>query len=244
MTSTDDETLLVPGSPKWWLKQAARQQKTGTRGRPSLPLNKIISTALEIVEEVGPQAFNMRVLAERLDSGTATLYRHFESKDEIFALVADRFLGTLLEDGVSYSHLRWQEACTLTASHFFRLLTAHPNVIPLLVAQIPIGPNGLILRERLLVMFIVAGFGPQLAASAYTTIAHYVLGFAAQLSPAGQITQTADDELGEFFKGLDPTKFPATVNIAPCLANSSLHDEFLFGLELIIRGLEQALGEV
>ncbi|MBE8591551.1 TetR/AcrR family transcriptional regulator [Pseudomonas sp. MAFF 301449] len=223
------------------MKQATRQQKTGARGRPSLPFDKIISTALETVEEVGHQVFNMRMLADRLESGTATLYRHFESKDEIFAFVADRFLGELLTDEPDYSHLTWQEACAFSTSRFYKLLSAHPNIVPLLVAQIPIGPNGLELRERLLAMFINAGFSFQLAASAYTTIAHYVLGFAGQLNPIGQNPQSADDELGEFFQLLDPSKFPVTIKIAPHLANSSINDEFHFGLKLIISGLEHTL---
>jgi len=239
--SPDNHASPVPGSPQWWLKQAPREQKSGVRGRPSLSFDKIISTALETVEEVGSQAFNMRMLADRLESGTATLYRHFESKDEIFAFVADRFLGELLTDEPDYLHMTWQEACAFSTSRFYNSLAAHPNIVPLLVAQIPIGPNGLELRERLLAMLIGAGFSPQLAASAYTTIAHYVLGFAGQLSPAAHTDVSASNESGAFFRRLDASKFPTTVKIAPHLSSSSISDEFHFGLKLIIAGLERSL---
>ncbi|NVL31978.1 helix-turn-helix transcriptional regulator [Pseudomonas syringae pv. actinidiae] len=58
-----------------------------------MSVERIIATALETVDEVGAQAFNMRMLAERLGSGTATLYRHFASKDEILIYVVDSVLG-------------------------------------------------------------------------------------------------------------------------------------------------------
>ncbi len=237
----NEQNPMPPGSPQWWRNQPVREQKAGARGRPSLSFDKIIATALEVLESVGFQAFNMRMLADSLGSGTATLYRHFQSKDEIFAYAADRFLGGLLSDETDYAGLAWQDACALSMSRFYQQLSAHPNIVPLLATQIPLGPNGLELRERVLGMFLKAGFTPPLAASAYTTIAHYVVGFAGQLSPAGQHSHNASAELGDFFEQLAPSKYPATVQIAPHLSDISITDEFHFGLKLIIVGLDHAL---
>ncbi|NWD67004.1 TetR/AcrR family transcriptional regulator [Pseudomonas gingeri] len=239
--NTYDQNPLPPGSPQWWLNQPVREQKTGARGRPSISFDRIIATALEIVESVGFQAFNMRMLADSLGSGTATLYRHFQSKDEIFAYAADRFLGGLLNDEQDAADLGWQDACALSMSRFYQKLNAHPNIVPLLATQIPLGPNGLELRERVLAMFLKAGFTPPLAASAYTTMAHYVIGFAGQLNPAGQHSHNASAELRGFFQQLESSKYPATVKIAPHLSNISINDEFDFGLKLIIVGLDHAL---
>ncbi|MCK6254657.1 TetR/AcrR family transcriptional regulator [Pseudomonas fragi] len=239
--NTDDQSPVPPGSPQWWLNQPVRDHKRGARGRPSVSFDKIIATALEIIDSAGSQAFNMRMLADSLGSGTATLYRHFQSKDEIFAYAADRFLGGLLNDEQNYADMGWQDACALSMSRYYQQLTAHPNIVPLLATQIPLGPNGLELRERVLMMFLKAGFTPTLAASAYTTIAHYVVGFAGQLSPAGQHSHNTSTELGDFFHQLDPGKYPATVKIAPHLTDISITDEFHFGLKLIIAGLGRAL---
>jgi AcrR family transcriptional regulator len=60
------------------------------RGRPPLDVGRIITVAPKIVDEVGVQAFSLRMLADALESGTATLYRHFASKDELMAYVVDR----------------------------------------------------------------------------------------------------------------------------------------------------------
>ena len=241
--NTDNQALFQPGSPQWWSAQPRERHSSTGRGRPSLSFDKIIATALEIVNSAGSQALNMRMLAERLNSGTATLYRHFESKDEILVYVADRFLGELLARKPDLSHLPWRDACFVTAVGFYHQLSAHPNIIPLLSAQIPVGPNALTLREAWLSMLLAAGFTPSLAASAYTTIAHYVLGFASQLSAGGRISQDTSHHLGQFFDQLDPALYPSTVRIAPQLSNISIDEEFTFGMRLIIHGLDYELSQ-
>jgi AcrR family transcriptional regulator len=39
--------------------------------------------ASELLDEVGINAFNMRLLAERLNTSTTTLYRHVAGKEEL-----------------------------------------------------------------------------------------------------------------------------------------------------------------
>ena len=52
----------------------------------------------------------MRLLANRLGSGTATLYRHLASKDELMAYVVDRILGEVAieTDGGTLNDTTWQ----------------------------------------------------------------------------------------------------------------------------------------
>ena len=70
-----------------------KHQSTGrSRGRPAVPLDRIVTAALEIVDEQGADALSMRSLAQRLGSGTATLYRHFASRSELVSMVVDRML--------------------------------------------------------------------------------------------------------------------------------------------------------
>ncbi|WP_354005293.1 TetR/AcrR family transcriptional regulator [Pseudomonas sp. SO81] len=239
----DTRNTFQPGSPQWWSTQPRERNSSSGRGRPSISFEKIIATALEIVNSAGPQALNMRVLADRLNSGTATLYRHFESKDEILAYVVDRFLGLLLEHKRDLSNLDWRGACFVTATDFYHQLSACPHIIPLLSSQIPVGPNALTLREAWLSMLLDAGFPPSMAASVYTTIAHYVLGFASQLSAGGRISQDTSHHLSQFFDRLDPALYPSTVKIAPQLSNISIDDEFSFGMKLIIHGLDYELNQ-
>jgi AcrR family transcriptional regulator len=231
---------VAPGSPQWWLSRSHRDERPKGPGRPAASFDKIISTALEAIDAVGYQAFNMRMLAENLNSGTATLYRHVASKEEILIYVVDRMLGEIDLDDQALARLPWQEACTLAATAFYKVLSSHPKIVPALVTQIPVGPNGRKNRERLIAILLAGGFSPEMAACAYATMAHYVVGFAIQHSAADNAISKHHAELREAFSGLDATDYPATVRVARELAGISFDDQFLFGFQLIITGLVQA----
>ena len=46
-------------------------------------------------EEEGADALSLRALAQRLESSTATLYRHFDSRADLLAQVVDRIFGEI-----------------------------------------------------------------------------------------------------------------------------------------------------
>ena len=179
----------------------------------------------------------MRTLAQRLDSGTATLYRHFAGRADVVAHVVDRMFGSVELDTAKLSTMTWQEACKAAAHSMFDALSSRPNVAPLLAEGVPIGPNAMAAREGLIAILLDNGFPPALAARSYATMARYILGFAIQLPNP----HSGDDAgLAQVFQTLDAGQFPATVKVADSLP-VPLEDEFAFGLELIVDGLTQQL---
>lgn len=212
-----------------------------SRGRPALPMDRILGAALQLLDEQGAEALSMRSLAQRLGSGTATLYRHFSNRSELVSMVIDHILGEVDLDADTIADLRWQHACTFFAQHMFDALGRHGNVAALLIEYTPMGPNALAIRERCLAVFLDNGFPPTVAARAYATLARYVLGFAIQLSGSGAVNDQQDAELSAAFHQLGPSRYPATAAVADDLP-VPLEDEFTFGLELIIAGLERVYG--
>ncbi len=204
-------------------------------GRPPLPLDRIVTTALQIVDEEGADGLSMRTLAQRLESGTATLYRHFTGRADLVAHVIDLVSGSVEIDPAKLSAMPWQEACKAIARAMFDALRRHPNIAPLLAEDVPTGPNAMAARERLIALLLDNGFPRSLAARSYATLARYILGFAIQPSSSG-----GDASLGQAFRELDPRRYPAIVKVADHLP-VPLHDEFAFGLDLIIDGLTQEL---
>jgi AcrR family transcriptional regulator len=204
-----------------------------SRGRPPLPLDRIIAAAIAVLDEDGADALSMRNLAQRLDSGTATLYRHFTGRADLVAQVVDSVLADAHVDNEALAGLTWQQACETLAHSLFDVFRRHPNVAPLLIEQIPIGPNAMAQREQTIALLLRSGFTPPLAARACATVARYVLGFATQLSRSG-----AGSDGDEVWQALDPQTFPATVSVADHLP-VPLEEEFTFGLELLINGLNQ-----
>ena len=216
--------------------QPQEPQANRSRGRPALPLDRILAAAVELLDEQGAEALSMRSLAQRLESGTATLYRHFSNRSELVSMVIDHILGEVDLDAHAVAALPWQQACTLFAQHIFDALSRHGNVASLLIEYTPMGPNALANRELCLSVFLDNGFPPAVAAHAYATLARYVLGFAIQLS--GSAGSGQDAELTAAFHGLDPLRYPATRAVADNLP-VPLEEEFEFGLQLVVAGLER-----
>ena len=201
-----------------------------------MPREQIVAAALAILDEEGADALSLRALAQRLESSTATLYRHFDSRADLLAQVVDRIFGEIEVDPGQAAN--WQDACGTLATAMFEVLRRHRNAAPLIGEHVPVGPNALVHRERALALLLTAGFSPGLAARAYSTLARHVLGFAMQLNQAAA-QRGEDADVSARLHRLDPDRFPATVAVADALP-VALEDEFEFGLRLIITGLEAA----
>ncbi|MFE3068740.1 TetR/AcrR family transcriptional regulator [Streptomyces sp. NPDC059247] len=236
-TPDTPEAAPAPGSPAWWADRPG-PRTAPRRGRPALDTDHIIATALRLVDEHGAPAFSLRTLADALGSGTATLYRHFAGKDEILAHLVDRVLGeTDLSDLDALT--TWQEVLTAMAHRFYDALRHHPHIVPLFMAQVPVGPNGLAQRERVLHALLAHGVPVGLAARAFAAVGHYVIGFAAQQhGPAAASPDTAP-QLAAFYRQLDPATYPAITRAATALTSVPLVEEFRFGLGLLVTGLER-----
>jgi AcrR family transcriptional regulator len=204
------------------------------RGRPRLPLDRIIATAIDILDEQGADALSMRTLAQRLGSGTATLYRHFTGRNDLIAQVVDTIVGEIEIDSDEMAALPWQQACQTVAHAMFDTFRRHPNVAAHMVEHVPVGLHLLALREQALAHMLDAGFTPPLALRAWATLARYVLAFGTQIT-------AADAEPPSNWAGIDITALPATMAVAEHFP-IPLDTEFTFGLELLISGLEQHLG--
>lgn len=176
----------------------------------------------------------MRTLAHRLGTGTTTIYRHFDSRDDLVARVIHTVMGEVDVDTEALRVLSWQEACETVVHAMFDVLRRHPNVAPLLLGRVPTGPRMLAARERVLALLFDAGFAPPVALRAWATLARYVLGFGAQL-------KAADPELPAEWTSIDMTRIPVTLAVVGHFP-IPLDDEFAFGVKLLIRGLEQELG--
>ncbi|WP_028934901.1 TetR/AcrR family transcriptional regulator [Pseudonocardia spinosispora] len=203
-------------------------------GRPPVPLERIIATAIQILDEEGADALSMRTLARRLNSGTATLYRHFSGRAELVAHVIDGVLGEGRVEPEVMRTLSWSQACETLAHAMFEVFRRHPGVAPLLVDQVPVGPHAMAQREQGIALLLDAGFSPADAAQTWATLARYVLGFAIQLAGGGS-------EAGEPWAAPDMSAFPATLSVVEHLP-IPLEREFAFGLNLLIGGLGRLRG--
>jgi AcrR family transcriptional regulator len=190
---------------------------------------------------VGVDAFTMRALAEQLDTSTATLYRHVDSKDDLMVHVVDRVLGVISSTVEKDDAASWQQATRARLLELHEALSSRPKLLPLLAAEVPIGPNGLAAREAAITELVAYGFEIELAARVYTTLAHYTVGFAVQQHAPGAPTPAEATELRSYYRKLDAGRFPSTRAAAQALTGVSARDEFVEGLQFILDGIEPRL---
>src|SRR6202034_1138125 len=66
---------------------------------PSITVDKVLATAMRMIEENGVEAFSMRKLAAELGVGTPTVYWHVGNRDELF----NRLIGEITDQFGSIS---------------------------------------------------------------------------------------------------------------------------------------------
>ena len=225
-----------PGSAQWWLARAERSGPRRVR-RDGITLDRVVAHALAIIDSEGAARLTLRRLADELHTGPASLYRHVSSREEILTLAVDSFLSPLSElhppAGLDWlGRLRW------LALSFRQHLLAHPNMAPLMLAAQMLGPNAMAGRQRALRAFLEAGMSVETAARAYLAIIHFTL-VSAQLE-ARPTLATPDQRQArhELFAQQDPNLYPDVVANAPVLAELDASDEFEFGLDALLRGIE------
>ena len=209
------------------------------RGRPPRSIENIVSVAADLVDEFGVDGVNMRLLAERLETGTATLYRHVTSKDELMVYVLDSRMGEIVGaiDASAARPRTWREALERIAFAYRRFLVAHPNVLPLLVGRLPIGPHALTIRERSLAALTERGFSQELAARSFTTLLQYVVGSA--VTQAGSPAPDEAAAIRDYYRSLDAATFPHVAAAAEALTHTPREAGFVEGLNIVLDGIDR-----
>jgi AcrR family transcriptional regulator len=209
------------------------------RGRPPRSFENIVSVAADLVDEFGVDGVSMRLLAERLETGTATLYRHVAGKDELMVYVLDSRMGEIVGayDALAARPRTWREALERIAFAYRGFLVAHPNVLPLLVGRLPIGPHALTIRERSLAALTERGFSRELAARAFTTLLQYVVGSA--VTQAGSPAPVEAAAVRDYSRSLDAAAYPHVAAAAAALTRTPVEAGFVEGLEIVLDGIDR-----
>ncbi|GAB3729229.1 hypothetical protein GCM10027598_50420 [Amycolatopsis oliviviridis] len=147
------------------------------RDQPALSQAQIVAEAVRILDVEGVDALSMRRLGTALNAGATSLYRHVANRDELIELVVDEVHGEIaLPDGDDPE--RWREAAVIGARSVRAMILRHPWVASLLgsVGLSYLGPNVMRLNERLLAVFVTAGFPGDEAEQAISSVMAYVIG--------------------------------------------------------------------
>jgi len=110
--------------------------------------SKIAAAAIALADQGGAESVSLRNLAQRLQSGTMSLYRYVSGKDDLWDLMLDRAFGEIaLPAKVSRN---WRRDVTQVAIQTRRIMLRHSWLAGLVTARPTLGPNYLRWFEFLL----------------------------------------------------------------------------------------------
>ncbi|MEJ3744281.1 TetR/AcrR family transcriptional regulator [Actinomycetes bacterium KLBMP 9797] len=224
-----------------------------SRGEPALRRAQIVSEALRLLDEEGVEALSMRRLAARLDAGAPSLYWHVSSKEELLKLAVDEVFG-VVEAPDPADPVGWRPAALLCAHSIRATMLRHPWLGAVLFSEsglVHLGPNIMSLTERLLQLFVAAGFPIEEAQYAVQTLTGFVLGVAvsetAWLRSLRRAGQTEEQRMAALWPAAAAAarEYPGVRDVyaAEQVKDPRLSRDMTFGygLDRVLDGLEARL---
>jgi AcrR family transcriptional regulator len=216
----------------------------GRTRKERIPLwrDRVLRTALAHADEAGLEGFTMRRLAQVLDVVPMALYRHVANKDDLVDGMVDLVFDEIELPG---TELDWRAWMRQRAMSVRRALVRHPWAIGLMESRRRPGPATLRHHDAVIGRLREAGFSIAMAAHAYSVMDAYIYGFAMNEAsmPSDPGMETAE------LAAIMVEQFPAKEY--PHLAEFTFQhvmrpgydyggEEFEYGLDLILDGLEKA----
>jgi AcrR family transcriptional regulator len=206
-----------------------------------LDRERILVTALALIDAEGLAQLSMRRLAAELGVEAMSLYNHVPSKAALLEGVAELILTEIELPGPEVTD--WRERLRGGARSLRRAALAHPDAVMLLLAQPLQSPQALHPIELALQTLRSAGFGDQATVYAFHTLIGFVFGQVLQ-ELHGPFAHPDGDAPPGLTKALEPEQFPAVCALGELAAGRDLEAEFEFGLTAVLDGLAAALPAV
>ena len=208
-----------------------------SRKREALSRERVLQTALAIVDREGLDAISMRRLGEELGVEAMSLYNHVTNKAGLLDGIFETVLAELPAPRRTSS---WLSSLRGGARGLRTALRAHPAVIPLFAARPAVTPGSLAHVEAALAALRNAGFSVHDALSIFQIVVAYVVGHTAQTHAPSRPGERSYPAYAE----LDKARFPTVREAAAGLAYHDLDREFNIGLEALMVGFEARLAKV
>jgi AcrR family transcriptional regulator len=212
--------------------------------RQRLPLSaeRIVEAAARVADSGGGLGqVSMRNVAADLGVEAMSLYHHVKGKEALLDALAD-WVFTRIDPPAADTP--WREAMAERAASARRVLSAHPWALGLIESRRTPGPALLAHHDAVLGSLLRGGFDIAMAGHAFSAIDAYVYGFVLTEQTLPFEAGGAEEFAGEMEAFIPADRYPhlATMLHERVLGHGyDFGDEFEFGLELILDGLERRL---
>ena len=219
------------------------ETQTEPNPAPRIPLTKqrVLGAAVALADRGGVRSLSMRKLAHELGVEAMSLYHHVANKDAILDGIVDVVFS---EIDLPSGETDWKAAMRQRAISAREALLRHPWATGLMESRSTPGPATLRHHDAVLGSLRRGGFSIEGAAHAFSALDSYIYGFALQeaslpFETSEELAAVADTILGHLPADEYPHLTEMTVEhvLQP---GYDYGDEFEFGLDLILDGLERA----
>jgi AcrR family transcriptional regulator len=212
---------------------------------PRIPLNRerVFQAAVLLADERGLESLTMRALGEELGVEAMSLYYYVANKDELLDGMIDVVFS---EIELPTTDVDWKTAMRRRAISTRKALARHRWAVGLLQSSTRPGPANFRLVNAVLGCLREAGFSVENAVHAYSAQDAYIYGFALQektlpVDTPGELAEAAESIRRQFSADEYP-HLAETITEHVTKSGYDFGDEFEFGLDLILDGLERLRG--
>jgi AcrR family transcriptional regulator len=219
------------------------QTKARSRRRTPLTRERVMQTAVRQADEGGIESLSMRKLGHELGVEAMALYHHFANKDDLVDGMVDLVFG---EIELPSSTGDWRTAMGQRAIAVRDALLRHRWAVGLMESRRRPGPANLRHHDAVIGSLRAGGFDIAMAAHAYSLLDSYIYGFA--LTKMNLPFETSDDIADvaqSMFEPFPADEYPHMVEILTdhvMKPGYDYGDEFEYGLDLLLDGLERVRG--
>jgi AcrR family transcriptional regulator len=218
-------------------------ETTPARRRTPLTRERVLQTAVRRADEGGIESLSMRKLGQELGVEAMALYHHFANKDDLVDGMVDLVFG---EIELPPSTPNWRTAMRQRAIAVRGALLRHRWAVGLMESRRRPGPANLRHHDAVIGSLRAGGFDIGMTAHAYSLLDSYIYGFA--LTKMNLPFETSDDLANvaeSMLEPFPPGEYPHMVEILTghvMKPGYDYGDEFEYGLDLILDGLERVRG--
>lgn len=222
---------------------AAPARRAGDRGRYGrLSRERLLATALELVDRDGLSALSMRRLGAELDVEAMALYRYAAGKDALLDGLVEALYVELEERLAAGAEAStWRAELARIAQATYAVCLTHPHVVPLLATRmlaVPLARRPLpVLRhhERVLALLRGAGLDEARSAAVFRSFTGWVLGYVSVELQA--MVDSPEESEPAFRLGLHrmpPQELPTLRETAAVLAEQGGPEALTAGLDALL----------
>jgi AcrR family transcriptional regulator len=209
-----------------------------TKTRNALSRERVIRRAVALAVKGGFDSLSMRKLADELDTAPMSLYRHVTNKENLIDGMVDVVFGEMYPPAIGGD---WKSELRERGISARAALRRHPWAIGLMETRMHPGPASAVHHNATMGCLREAGFDFRDAVHAYNLLDSYIYGFALQEQTIPFETPKESAEMAKTTVGEQGAEYPYMAEVVRELGKRGYDytEEFEFGLDLILDGLER-----